>query len=386
MNKPRLLRITTVPMSLHYLLGGQFAFMQSQGFEVLAVSSDGPEVGRITSEGVRHVVVPLTRKITPLSDLYCLFRLVGVMRSFRPSIVHTHTPKAGLLGMAAAWICRVPVRLHTVAGLPYFGSRGARRALLKLADRISFRLATRVYPNSIRLNEIMAREFGRLNGKAAVIGRGSSNGIDTTYFQRSPDVEEKASAIRAGNGIGTGDIVYSFIGRIVRDKGIVELVEAFKAVQQRRPGTWLILAGPFEGDLDPLPEKTSDEIRSNPHILAPGFQTDVRGWMAASDVFVFPSYREGFPNVLMQAACLGVPCIATDINGCNEIVRDQRTGLLVQVRDKQGLAEAMARLAGDPGLRKRMGEEGRRFVSENFRREEVWGLLLKEYRTQLELP
>jgi glycosyltransferase involved in cell wall biosynthesis len=383
---PRLLRITTVPISLKILLQGQLSFFKQQGFDVCAVSSEGQEVESIRAEGIDHVTVVMTRKITPFRDLLSLFQLIRVMRKFRPDIVHTHTPKAGLLGMFASWLCRIPIRMHTVAGLPLMEAKGLRKAVLVLAERATYACATRVYPNSKGLKEFIV-QYLKPKTPVLVIGQGSSNGIDTAHFTRTPSLEGEAEKIRRRYGVQKSDIVFSFAGRLVKDKGIGELVKAFKSISQTKKQhprrIFLMLIGPLEQDLDPLREEDLHFINESKNVLVAGFQHDVRPWIMASDIFVFPSYREGFPNVVMQASCLEVPCIVSNINGCNEIIRDHDTGLVVPPKDPQALAVAMEELLENANLRRQYGQRSRDFVVRFFDRRYVWGELLKEYREAL---
>jgi glycosyltransferase involved in cell wall biosynthesis len=380
---PKLIRITTVPMSLHYLLRGQLAFLQAQGFDVLGVSADGKERAEILKEGIDHVIIPFTRKITPVQDLVCLVQLIRLFRKVKPTIVHTHTPKAGLLGMMAAWVCRVPVRMHTVAGLPLMEARGLKRAVLKVTERVTYRCATRVYSNSKGLFDFIHSKFQIPDFKFQIIGRGSSNGIDTTFFSRSDELLADARQIRSGHGIPDEAMVFGFVGRVVRDKGIGELVEAFRRIRQLRTEVYLLVVGPLEQELDPLDEAGLQFLQTDSHVIMAGFQHDVRPWLLASDVFVFPSYREGFPNVVMQAACLEVPCIVTDINGCNEIIEHGVTGLVVPPKDADALYEAMMRMCEDRDLRIASAKKSREFVVANFEQRYVWGELLREYGEQL---
>jgi glycosyltransferase involved in cell wall biosynthesis len=399
----KLLRITTVPMSLKFLIKGQMLFMQQQGFEVLAVSADGKERDEVMQyEKVSHVIVPMTRAMTPVRDLICLFKLIRVITKYKPSIVHTHTPKAGLLGMMAAFICRVPLRLHTVAGLPLMESQGLKRKVLIFTEWLTYFCAHRVYPNSFGLYNFIIDEFGfRVEGskfkvpgsrfevsgsrflvessKFKVIGRGSSNGIDTTYFSRTADVEAGAKKIRLENNVDDSLITFSFVGRVVNDKGIEELLTAFDQLSKIKK-VKLILVGPFEEELDPITEKSKTILKSNPHIIAAGFQNDVRPFIAASDIFVFPSYREGFPNVVMQACCLEVPCIVSDINGCNEIIDHGKTGLVVKPKDVNSLYEAMLVLTENADMRRAFGKRSREFVVSNFDQRYFWEQLLAEYQ------
>jgi glycosyltransferase involved in cell wall biosynthesis len=278
----------------------------------------------------------MTRKITPFRDLASLFGLIKVIRRFRPDIVHTHTPKAGLLGMLAAWICRVPVRMHTVAGLPLMETSGFLQRLLIFTEQITYACATGVYPNSSGLKQYIQENITTKSMR--MIGRGSSNGIDTTFFKPTPELEAAAQHLRNKYHITDKDVVFSFVGRLVKNKGIGELVKAFKklATYSGRPGEgkiFLLLVGPFEQELDPLDAEDYKFLHENPQIVLAGFQSDVRPWIMASDIFVFPSYREGFPNVVMQASCLEVACVVSDINGCNEIIRHESTGLIGKPKD-----------------------------------------------------
>jgi glycosyltransferase involved in cell wall biosynthesis len=380
MENPTLIRITTVPMSLHYLLRGQLPFMQANGFKVLAVSADGPERKDILNEGIGHYIIPFTRKITPFQDLVCLFKLIRLFRNVKPTIVHTHTPKAGLLGMLAAWMCRVPVRLHTVAGMPVMEARGLTRIILKITERITYAGAHKVYPNSKGLLEYIQTEFKIQNSKFKIIGKGSSNGIDAAYFSRNPHLEAEAKQIRHRYEIPLPARVLSFVGRIVKDKGIGELIGAFRQLCAQNDEVYLLLVGPLEQDLDPLSVADLSFLQANPRVIMPGFQPDVRPWLLASDIFVFPSFREGFPNVVMQAACLEVPCVVSDINGCNEIIRHGETGLLVEPKQEEVLYQAVIRLLEDEALQSAFKVKAREFVVQNFDQQVMWTALLNEYK------
>ncbi|MFZ5999890.1 MAG: glycosyltransferase family 4 protein [Bacteroidota bacterium] len=362
------------------MLDGQFNFLMNHGFDVLTVSADGPEIESLKRMGISHRVVPMTRQITPLRDVRSLVLLIRVMIQYRPTIVHTHTPKAGLLGLIAAWLCRVPVRLHTVAGLPLMESRGLKRCLLFFTEKITYACAQGVYPNSRGLLDFMRENLHAKSSRFKVIGSGSSNGIDVKKFTRSQQLKDRADAIRAKYKITSNETVFCFVGRIVFDKGITELVSAFKLLSEARPSR-LILVGPFEQALNPLPQPVVDFINSDPRVIAPGFQADVRPWLLAADVFVFPSYREGFPNVVMQAACLEVPAIVSDINGCNELIENGVTGWVVPPKTIEPLHHAMEKMADDKALRRRMALGACQFVHTHFDQQRIWNNILDEYQT-----
>jgi glycosyltransferase involved in cell wall biosynthesis len=378
----KLLRITTVPLSLDKLLEGQMGYMKNRGMEVAMVSSDGPRRAEIAArEGCPYYVVPMTRVISPVRDLVSLWQMVRLIRTLRPDIVHTHTPKAGLIGMLAAWWCRVPVRMHTVAGLPLMETTGMRRRLLVLVEKITYRCASGVYPNSHRMLQYIEEQRFCGAGKLKVIAAGSSNGIDAHYFDLTPALRERAKTVRSTYGIPEDALVFVFIGRIVRDKGIQELVAAFSALSPRHP-IHLLLVGPFEDDLDPVDDACRAAIGQNNAIHVTGYQQDVRPFLAAADILAFPSYREGFPNVPLQAGCLGLPSIVTDINGCNEIVEEGVNGLVIPVKDTQALQKAMARLIEDADLRRRCATEARARITGLYGRDVVWDALHKEYMDQ----
>jgi lipopolysaccharide/colanic/teichoic acid biosynthesis glycosyltransferase/glycosyltransferase involved in cell wall biosynthesis len=379
-NKTRLIRITTVPISLKLLLGGQLGYFKEKNFDVLAISADGPEIIQQKIDDIPHKVVAMTRQITPFQDLVCLVKLILIIRKFKPDIVHTHTPKAGLLGMLAAWFCNVPVRMHTVAGLPLMEKKGFLRKLLIAVERVTYTCATQVYPNSLGLKKFIQEYIGD-HYKLKIIGHGSSNGIDTLFFRRQDGLESTAQAIRHRYGIGVNDLIFSFVGRVVNDKGISEMVEAFKKCRDRLSDrkVFLLIVGPLEQELDPISADDLQFLRNDPNVILAGYQADVRPWIMASDIFVFPSYREGFPNVVMQACCLEVPCIVSDINGCNEIISHNNTGLIIKPKDSEALYLAMLSFAQDELTRKKFAVQARERICRDYDQRFVWEELSKEY-------
>lgn len=384
MTNPKLLRITTVPVSLKTLLKGQHRFM-SQHFEVLGVSSPGPELEQVAqSEGIRVFPLEMTRSISPLQDLVALWKLYRLMRREQPVIVHTHTPKAGTLGMLAAWLCRVPVRLHNVAGLPLLEATGPKRLLLDLVEKVTYACATRVYPNSYGLKNIIAQNRYCPEHKLQVIGQGSSNGIDTSHFSSEQISESRLEDLRKTWKLHPTNYVFVFVGRLVKDKGINELVRAFEQVHRQHPNTKLLLVGHEEPELDPLKPETIETIRKHSNLISAGYQNDVRPWLALSQALVFPSYREGFPNVVMQAGAMGLPAIVTDINGCNEIITDGHNGVIIPPKQEGALRNAMLRLVAEPALGQQLASQARHSIVSRFEQQTVWELLKEEYDKQLE--
>ena len=381
--KPKLVRITTVPISLEKLLEGQLGFMKAH-FEVVAISAEKEKLEAYgKKEGLRVFPLELTRKITPIKDIAAVFKLYRFLKKEKPSIVHTHTPKAGIVGMTAAYFAGVPNRLHTVAGLPLMEATGGKRILLDFIEKLTYRFATKVYPNSKGLYDFILAEKFTEPSKLSIIGNGSSNGIDTAYFDPSQYAVNEKRSVRQELGIPQNHFTFVFVGRLVKDKGINELVAAFLNLSASEKNISLILVGPFEDDLDPLHPETLKNIKKNPNIHSVGFKKDVRPYLLASDALAFPSYREGFPNVVMQAGAMGLPSIVTDINGCNEIITQGKNGLIIPPKNETTLFEAMKKMVNDPKVFAQLKTSARQTIVENYDRKELWEALLAEYR-QLE--
>ena len=379
------MRITTVPISLDKLLEGQMRFMSDKGFDVCMVSDNGDNVAKLVKrEGCPHYVVPMTRTINPYKDLISLYKMIKLIRKIRPDIIHTHTPKAGIIGMLAAWLTRTHIRMHTVAGLPLMEASGKKKSLLVLVEKLTYTCATSVYPNSFRLKDYIIDNRFTDQQKVRVIGGGSSNGINTEHFSLTDELITKAAEIRSEHHIAKTDLVFIFIGRVVKDKGINELIRAFDKLTGKYNHIRLLLVGPFEDGLDPVDNDVKSTINMNHAIVHVGYKDDVRPFVAASDVLVFPSYREGFPNVPMQCACLNLPCIVTDINGCNEIIDDGVNGLVIPAKDEDKLQTAMERMITDEAFRAACSAVAREMITTRYRRENIWEELLKEYKSLLE--
>ncbi len=532
----KLVRITTIPLSLDKLLGKQLSYM-NQFFEVIAVSSDKKNLQKVARKyGVKPYCVPMTRTISPLKDLVSLWRMYQFLKREKPEIVHSHTPKAGIIGMLAAYFAGVPNRFHTVAGLPLLEAKGTRRKVLNFVESLTYSFATKVYPNSFDLEKIILQEKFCAQEKLKVIGQGSSNGIDTTYFDKKniSDIDQENLKIQLG--IEPDDFVFIFVGRLVRDKGIDELVSAFKNLMEqssvrpekgttemglkglnnemvRLPGDhenstlkvykngtyfytgqslsglsiryrlskiWyrsaesemlinnstidpssktevnpfntrlsdqrnnyytgqsisglniryrlskvlyrsaetelvmnnsemvthsrtelsslkknfaeqgqteqiifpkvkLLLVGPLEQKLNPVLSMTLSEMERNPNIKCTGYVPDVRSFLAISKCLILPSYREGFPGAVLQAGAMNLPCIVTDINGCNEIIVDGFNGLIVPVKDEKSLGNAMKKILDNGELRTTLTNNSRGIIIEKYDHHKVWEALLEEY-------
>jgi len=379
MNKPKLVRVTTVPISLDKLLHGQLRFMSAY-YEVIALSSDKEYLSRVGDrEGVRTFPLEMSRKITPIADLLAIIKLFFFLRKEKPLIVHSHTPKAGLVTMIAANLARVPIRLHTVAGLPLMETTGIKRVILNLVEKLTYACATKIYPNSFGLKEIIVQEKFCASSKLKVLGNGSSNGIDIGYFDPELFTESQNLDLRQSLNIGTSDFVFIFVGRLVSDKGINEMVAAFASHQILHPQSKLLLVGDYEADLDPLTPKTLEAIQNNSAILTTGFQADVRPYFALANALIFPSYREGFPNVVMQAGAMGLPCIVTNINGCNEIINEGINGVIVSVKNTAGLLISMNEFVENSQLFYQLQTTSRSMIATRYNQQVIWEAIKNEY-------
>ena len=379
MSKPKLIRVTTVPISMDKLLHGQLRFMSAY-FEVIAVSSDREYLARVGArEGVSTFPLEMSRKITPLADFIAIFKLYFFLRKEKPLLVHSHTPKAGLVAMIASKLAGVPHRLHTVAGLPLLETKGFKRALLNWVEKLTYACATKVYPNSLGLKEIIVQEKFCAPSKLKVIGNGSSNGIDSGHFNPGLFTEAQNLGLRQQLHIGPSDFVFIFVGRLVSDKGINEMVAAFETHQTQHPISKLLLVGDYEADLDPLLPKTLAAIQTNSAIITTGFQADVRPYLALSNALVFPSYREGFPNVVLQAGAMGLPSVVSNINGCNEIIEEGKNGTIIPVKNHEAIAQKMDLFLEDNDYYKQLQSNSRSMITSRYDQLVIWQAILQEY-------
>ena len=323
---------------------------------------------------VKVIEVPMERRMSPMKDVKSLWRLIKVFRRERPYMVHSMTPKAGLLCMLAAWLTRVPRRVHTFTGLVWPTSTGLSRRVLMLTDWLTCACATHIIPEGEGVKHDLQQHITRKPMK--VLGYGNVRGVDMQRFSRRPEVMAMADEIKKD-----GVFTFLFVGRILGHKGINELVQAFERLQGECPDVRLLLVGPFEGHLDPLKAETMEKIENNPNIEYVGakYDDELVAYYAASDCFVFPSYREGVPNTVLEAGAMELPCIVTDINGSREIIVNGENGVIIPSKDAEVLYQAMKVIVTDKAQTAHYAAQARQMIADRYEQSFVCKCLYEFY-------
>lgn len=361
-NKIKIIRATTVPMSLDIFCKGMLKDL-SEKYDVVALSSPGPEFSIIEQrEGVRTIKVPMERHISIVKDMQALITMIGVFRKEKPTMVHSMTPKAGLLCMIAGRLTKVPVRVHTFTGLVWPTEKGLKRQILMMTDRLTCACATHIIPEGEGVKSDLIA--GKITNKPLkVLGYGNVKGVDLDKCSRRSEVMKIAEKLRKENRF-----TFLFVGRVVRDKGINELCSAFERLNKDYRETRLILVGPYEDALDPISEKSKIIIDGDDAVEAVGAKSgdELLAYYAAADCFVMPSYREGFPNTVLEAGAMGLPSVVTDINGSREIIVDGENGVIVPSQNAEVLYEAMQKMLIDEEKREYMARNARKMIAYRF--------------------
>lgn len=370
-NNKKIIRSVTVSQSLGFAREVMIK-MRAMGYDMVAVTSPGPELDKLRDEdGFHCVAVPMERHISVVNDLKSLIRMIGVFRKEKPQVVHSMTPKAGMICMVAAWLTRVPVRIHTFTGLVWPTATGLKRKILMMTDWLTCACATHVIPEGQGvLNDL--KNGGITKKPMKVLGYGNVMGVDMERF--SPD----RFTVRKNADVFT----FVFVGRIVGDKGINELVEAFVKLHDKHNNTRLVLVGRYEHNLDPVSDATRKMIDGSDAIDAcgPKYGDDLLEMYVNADCFVMPSYREGFPNTVLEAGAMGLPSIVTDINGSREIIENEKNGLIVPSKDAAALYNAMERMLLDDKARETMKNNARQMIDSRFERNFVQNCQIDFYK------
>lgn len=377
----KLFQVTTVPSTL-WFLESHVLYMTSRGWEVHAAANPGQELDQFAALlNVRTHAIPMTRNVSPLHDLRALFNLIGLFLRERPDIVHAHTPKAGVLAMTAAFVSGVRCRFFHIHGLPHSTARGITRLLLRWTTRLSCQLASRVLCVSGSAAHLAVDEGLCRPDRIKVPGNGTISGIDTARFD--PDRCAPAGlALRRDLGIATADLAIGFLGRLVRDKGVGDLAEAWIQIRREFTNAHLVIAGDLE-ERDALPEGVIESLRADARVHLLGWFSDTPALYAAVDLIALPTYREGFGMVLLEAASMRLPVVATRVTGCVDAVVDGSTGLLVEAGDVGALAAALIRYLEDKQLRGLHGRLARERAQDLFQPEEAVIALSSEYEDAL---
>lgn len=377
---PKLIRITTAPLSLKYLLSGQMKYMNENGFDVLMVSSDGKEwPDLLANEKCRNKIIPMTRQITPFKDIVSLWRLYRLFKNEKPEIVHSHTPKAGLLAMLAAKFAGVKIRIHTIAGLRFMTATGTKRRILVFMEKLTAKAAHHVWPNSYSLLAYIKKNKLVKESKLEVMGHGSSNGVNLNRYSASALKPEILDEIKKQVSY---DPQYKYLlnmGRIVRDKGIDEVLKVFSKVQEKDPTLKLIVLGAFEDDLDPISEEARNILQTHPAVIHIDWSDHVEYFMHIAHLLVHASYREGFPNTLLQAGAMNCPIVCTEIEGSVDIVTHKETGLIFKPGNAEDLHEKLIYALEHPDEMKQLAFNLHRKVEDKFSQPYLYSCIRQRY-------
>lgn len=356
----KIVKAANVPSSLNTFYKGMLKKM-SEEYDVIALASPGIEMNMIRErEGVRTEAIPIERRPSIFKDVQSLFRLIAFFRKEKPDVVHSISAKAGLLCMVAAKVARVPHRVHSFTGLAFPTAKGLKRFILVITEKITCACGNHLLPEGEGVKRDLINNH-ITKKKLRIIGNGNIRGVDLSYYDRTDEVESVVGSIRKSDLF-----TFVFVGRLVRDKGVNELIAAMVLVHKKYPQTRLLLVGGYDDGKDPLAPSTIELINTCGFIENVGLQKDVRPYLAASDCFVLPSYREGFPNSVIEAGAMGLPSIVTDINGSNEIIIKGENGVIIPPQNEERLQMAMEYIIQNKAERLAMAVKARQLVADRY--------------------
>lgn len=379
--RPRLLLAVTDPQSAIFFKG-QLEWLRLGGFEIHFLCSPGLSVKNIVvQQGAEFHEVAMRRGISPFHDFVSLLKIIRVIMTVRPAIVSAGTPKAGMLAMIASCLCATPIRIYVIRGLRFETATGFMKTTLMFLEGLVCKVATRVVCVGHGIRGIALRNGICRRNRSTVIAHGSSNGVDCNAYDPTKWITS-GQEFRDRHHIPRQALVVGFVGRVVRDKGIFELVQAWGVIKASHPSAHLLIVGDFEPG-DPIDDVTKARIREEASVHMIGFVEDVRAAYAAMQVLALPTYREGLPGVLLEAGAMQIPAVASNIPGCSDVIKDGATGRLVAVGESTALAEAIGHYLSDPDCRSQHGIAARRHVTDKFSRIRVWEATLRFYRELL---
>ena len=377
-SKPLLVHVAAVARSFYYAAQlGQMRYMKDNGFRVMVVANPDEVLRRFAREaGINALGISMKRAISPLRDLLAIWSIYWRLRKLKPQIVHAHTPKGGLVGMIGAFLAGVRIRVYHVHGLPHLTARGVSRRLLMSAEYVSCSLAHRVYFVSPSIRGIALESGLCAQRKARMLCHGSINGVDAR-LRFNPDNYNRAEILREMRIPAEAQVI-GFIGRIVNDKGVRELMQAWEELRDENRNLYLLIAGPME-DRDAIPADVKAKMLGDERVRYLGEVDDTAPLYKAMDVLAFPTYREGLPLVPLEASAMEVPVVATEIPGCVDAVVDSVTGVIVPAGNAPALKIAVESYLRDPILRRKHGENGRKRALSDFCPDDIWEAQRAEY-------
>lgn len=370
--------LLTTPESFFY---GQFGYLAEHGHEIHLVTDDEEDIEFSRRNHIIYHRIPIIRAISPMGDIGTIKKLMQLIRREKYDAVFGHTPKGAMVAMIAAKLAGVKTRVYYRHGLIYTTAKGLKRSILKTVERLTAACATHIVNVSPSLSKLAVKDHLNSSRKQIVIGLGTCGGIDTiNIFNPTKVSQEKVSVLRHTLGIPDNAYVVGFCGRLCHDKGIIELIEGFRLFQKAQPDivTRLLLVGPYDAR-DILPSHVKDEIEANHSIIAPGSVSHhfLPDYYSLMDVFVFPSYREGFGMTVLEASAMRIPVLVSRSHGCVDSIRENITGCYIDLTS-QSIASGLTDML-DQQLRQRLGNSGRDFVTQNFERTRMWPKILNLY-------
>jgi len=377
--KKKIIHMVTLSGSI-VLMDGQLQYLMNKGYDVGVVSSPGEKLEKFDVNN--HKAIPMARNINPIKDLVSLSKLILYFQKEKPNLINAGTPKAGLLGILASFITNVPQRIYTLRGLRLETETGLIRKVLWLAEKIACTFATEV----ICVAPSLLSEARKLNliksNKGIVLGNGSSNGIQLSKYPDRQIIEKEITKLSHSLGLEENTFIMGFVGRLTKDKGIEELISSFKSLQEKYSDIKLLILGRIENQAG-VSMDLEHELISNSGILYLGFVEKPELYYYLMDVLIFPTYREGFGNVSIQAQAAGTPVIVSDVTGAKDTIINNETGFLVPVKSVKALVESVEKLKSNPELRQILSDNAKEFVRQNFDSKIVWEEINKLYKDLL---
>lgn len=381
--KPKVVHMVTIANSVG-LMRGQLSYLNKSGFDVTVIASPGEKLEKAkVEEDVNIKGINMERTISPFKDIISLIKIIIYFLKIKPDICNSGTPKAGLLGMLAAWFTRVPIKVYTIRGLPFEGFKGLKRRILILTEKIACACADKVICISPSIERIAIEYKLTTSDKTIVFGEGSSNGLQLERFEKSEKVEYEIEKIKKKYDLNKYNFIIGYVGRINNFKGIKELVLAFENLQQKYKGIALLMVGQREKK-DAISNDISQRMLNNPNIIEVGRVDNPVPYYYIMDVLAFPTYREGFGNVSIEAQATGTPVVTTNATGAVDTVVNNQTGFIINVGEVQTLEKAIEKFLEHPELIDQMGKAGRKRVEEKFDSKIIWNGIESLYKEQLD--